>query len=172
MRGKTLIQHVWIASAASVAGLITLGYFSDRWPTRVVVAISCLGSSLSCLLLWGFGTSLGVLIVFAIAFGFFALSFAAVWTKLITIVARDDPLLPSILMGIFSFSRGLGNILSGPISNALLAGGRLQGAKFGYGVGAYVRASLLYTICACESLKLAALTTLQHRAPCCCIQEA
>jgi hypothetical protein len=40
---------------------------------------------------------------------------------------------------IFAFARGIGNISSGPISDALLTHNRLAGAKLGYGVDNYVR---------------------------------
>jgi hypothetical protein len=52
---------------------------------------------------------------------------------------EDDPLLPSTILVIFAFLRGVGNIASGPISNSLLAHGRITGAKGGYGVENYVR---------------------------------
>lgn len=127
-----------INSASSVVGLLLLGYLSDRWSTRSVVSFSCLGASLSCFLLWGFATRLPVLIVFSLAFGFFALGFAAVQNKLITVVAGDDPLVPPLVFSIFAFARGIGNVLSGPISTTLLQDGRLEHAKLGYGVENYV----------------------------------
>lgn len=60
---------------------------------------------------------------------------------MITIVAKDDYLLPPILFSVFTFVRGVGNVASGPIANALLKSGDIHGAKFGYGVEGYVGAS-------------------------------
>lgn len=65
-------------------------------------------------------------------------SYAAVWNRLITIISRDDPLLPPVIFSVFAFARGIGSILSGPISTALLKKGGLGHAAFGYGVGDYV----------------------------------
>jgi len=132
-KGTLLVSMM---NAASVAGLLMLGYMSDRWPTRLVVAISCFGTSLSCFLLWTFATYLSLLMVFAISFGFFGLGFTAVWSKLITIVAKDDPLQPPILVSIYSFVRGIGNVLSGPISTLLLRHAQIDG-KLMYGVNGY-----------------------------------
>ncbi|KAK9899406.1 MFS general substrate transporter [Cystobasidium minutum MCA 4210] len=128
---------VVMMNASSVVGLLLLGHLSDRWPARVVITISCMGSALSCFLLWGFATSVSVLVVFALLFGFFALGYAAVWNRLITIISRDDPLLPPVIFSVFAFARGIGSILSGPISTALLKKGGLGHAAFGYGVGDY-----------------------------------
>lgn len=76
-------------SAASVPGLLMVGYLSDIWPLRAVVTLSCGGSALSCLLLWGFSKTLGSLTAFAIVFGLLGLSFSALWTRLISIIARE-----------------------------------------------------------------------------------
>jgi hypothetical protein len=48
---------------------------------------------------------------------------------------KQDPLLPNILFGIYFFLRGLGNILSGPLSSSLLGTG--LNARFAYGVSGY-----------------------------------
>lgn len=62
-----------LCSASSVAGLLVLGYLSDRLSARLLIAISCFGASLACLFLWGFATQLGMLLAFAFVFGFFGL---------------------------------------------------------------------------------------------------
>jgi MFS family permease len=78
--------------AASVPGLLLMGYLSDHVPLRLVIVASCLGSALSCLFLWGFASqSAALLIVFAISFGLLALSFTAVWTKLISVISSKLP---------------------------------------------------------------------------------
>lgn len=64
--------------------------------------------------------------------------FAALWSKLITIMAKDDPLLPGILYSFIAFSRGLGEAVSGPIADALMAHAPMKTAKYGYGTGGYV----------------------------------
>ncbi|KAJ9122473.1 hypothetical protein QFC22_001900 [Naganishia vaughanmartiniae] len=82
--GTTLLA---ILNAASVPGLLLLGYLTDHWPLRMVITLSCLGSAAACLLLWGFSTNSGVLIAFVVIFGLLGPSFSAVWAKLIGIIA-------------------------------------------------------------------------------------
>jgi MFS family permease len=76
--------------AASIPGLLLLGYLSDKTSLRLVISLSCFGTALSCLLLWGFATNTGVLLAFVIMFGLLGLSFSALWTKLITVIARES----------------------------------------------------------------------------------
>ncbi|KAI5477336.1 hypothetical protein MNV49_006478 [Pseudohyphozyma bogoriensis] len=133
-----------LMNAASVPGCLTMGYLSDIIPVQYVIMLSCGGSAASCLLLWGFAKSLPILVVFCLTFGFLGLSFTAVWTKLVSIIALDDPLLPGVISSVFAFGRGLGNISSGPVASALLKTHTFKGAAGGYGVGNY-GALLLYS---------------------------
>lgn len=59
-------------------------------PFVYVVLLNCVGTALSCLFLWGFGTTNGVLVVFVLSFGLLGLSFAALWTKMISMIARGS----------------------------------------------------------------------------------
>ena len=55
-------------------------------------------------------------------------------TSLTSAIAENDPVVTSLVFSLFAFARGIGNILSGPVSNALLKSNTLANAKFGYGV--------------------------------------
>jgi hypothetical protein len=46
--------------------------------------------------------------------------------------------MPSNIFAFFALARGIGNIVSGPVSNGLLGHNSLSNAKFGYGIGNYV----------------------------------
>lgn len=61
-------------------------------PVRTVIVISCVGSGLSCAFLWGFGSTDGVLILFALIFGLLGPSFSAIWTQMIGLICSklDD----------------------------------------------------------------------------------
>lgn len=77
-----------VIAASSIPGLLLLGYLSDKISLRLVISLSCFGTALSCIFLWGFATSTGVLIAFVVMFGMLGLSFSAIWTNLITMIAR------------------------------------------------------------------------------------
>ena len=141
-----------LISAASVPGNALLGHFTDRMPINIAVFASSVAAAASCLFFWGFGTHEAVLVVFAILYGLFGLSFTALWFRIIGVIARmsfislmswltrteDDPTAPQIIFPIFAFLRGVGNITSGPISDALLKLDTLRGGAGAYGFRNYV----------------------------------
>ncbi|AFR95822.1 monocarboxylic acid transporter [Cryptococcus neoformans C23] len=132
-----------ILNAASVPGNTLLGYFSD-YSLRAVIVVSCVGSALGCAFLWGFGMNPGVLIVFAIIYGLLGTSFQALWSNMIGVISKDDPIAPPLVFSIFAFMRGIGNITSGPISGALLKHDTFPNGAGVYGFHNY-GALLLYT---------------------------
>ncbi|WVQ75331.1 hypothetical protein IAR50_004948 [Cryptococcus sp. DSM 104548] len=133
--GTALIS---ILNAASIPGTTLLGSLSDHLPIGIVISISCIGSALACAFLWGFGTTGGgVLVAFAILFGLLGPSFAALWTGMIGVIAKDNPLAPPMIFSIFAIFRGVGSLISGPISGALLKVKAMEGAPGAYGFQSY-----------------------------------
>ncbi|KGB76177.1 monocarboxylic acid transporter [Cryptococcus deuterogattii 99/473] len=126
-----------ILNGASVPGNALLGFLSDRFPLRVAITLSCVGSALACAFLWGFGMNAGMLITFAVVFGLLGPSFSAVWSKMIGVISMDDPVALTLIFSIFAFTRGIGNITSGPISQVLLKYNTMQGAAGAYGLNNY-----------------------------------
>jgi MFS family permease len=124
----------------SVLGSIGLGFLCDRLHVTTVITISTAGATLSVFLLWGLATKLPLLVLFAATYGFFAGGFSAIWAGMMNEVQRGcRGARMGTLMGLFAAGRGVGAVLSGPVSEALLRMGHLgggedgEGAKFGYG---------------------------------------
>ncbi|KAE9380516.1 MFS general substrate transporter [Stipitochalara longipes BDJ] len=121
----------------SVFGSIGMGVLCDHLQVTTVIAISTTGATLSVFLLWGFATKLPLLIAFAATYGFFAGGFSAIWSgmmKEVQGVSRDAKM--GTLMGLFAAGRGVGAVLSGPVSEVLLNKYHLgvvgAQARFGY----------------------------------------
>jgi MFS family permease len=122
-----------------VFGLIVLGYLSDNFDLRLSILLSALGSSLTVFFLWGFSNSLAPLVIFAAVYGFLAPSWSALWPRFISSVVGDDVQTSETLMSIFLASRGIGNVLSAPISVGLLHPWSLTDhSHFAYGLKGYV----------------------------------
>ncbi|TYJ55129.1 hypothetical protein B9479_004166 [Cryptococcus floricola] len=117
--GTALIS---ILNAASIPGTTLLGYLSDHLPIGIVISISGGG---------------GILIGFAVLFGLLGPSFAALWTGMIVVIAKDDLLAPPMIFSIFAICRGVGSLISGPISGALLKTNAMEGAPGAYGFQSY-----------------------------------
>ncbi|KAL7926456.1 major facilitator superfamily domain-containing protein [Trichoderma austrokoningii] len=140
-----------VLNIGSVVGPVTMGTLVDRYHVTTCVLISTAGSVFGVLLLWGLGSNIGILYVFSLAYGLFAGSFTTSWPGIMRHVVkvateRDsagevdgvgaskyDPLM---VIAFLSIGRGVGNIASGPLSEALIRGmpwlGQVAG---GYGSG-------------------------------------
>ena len=114
--------------------------------------ICCLSSGAATFFFWGFGTNNTLLILYAFTFGLFAPSVTTLWSRMISVIvctcrskvkaslltSADDLVLIPIIFSTLSFVRGVGNFVSGPISNELLKISALDGAVGAYGYDDYV----------------------------------
>ena len=108
-------------SLASVPGAVVMGLLGDRLPATTVILISSAGSAASVFLLWGLALHVGVLVVFAIAYGFFAGGFSSTWPGILhEMKRRDDRSDTGLVFAMLMGGRGLGFVLSGPVGGALL----------------------------------------------------
>ncbi|ODN91370.1 hypothetical protein L198_05882 [Cryptococcus wingfieldii CBS 7118] len=127
-----------ILNASSIPGNALMGYLSDRIPLKLVMLFNLSMAALSCAILWGFGTNGGMLVGFSIIFGALGLSFATLWTGMISVIAKDDPVAPPLVLAIFTLVRGIGSLVCGPISQSLLKLTALNGKASGaYGLHNY-----------------------------------
>lgn len=119
---------VVLVNIAAVVGSITMGGVIDRWDVTVGIFISTLGAVLSVFLIWGFSTSLPTLFVFSIVYGLFAGSFANTYPGILRTVQRSTGQMEgSMIFGFLCLGRGIGNVMSGPVSEALIRTGNVGG---------------------------------------------
>lgn len=129
-------------NVASVFGCIAMGLFVDRFHASTCIMISTVGTVIGTFLLWGFATNMAVLYVFCVIYGFFAGSYTSAWTGIIKQVTSKPGATggsafdPVMVFGYLAAGRGIGNVVSGPLSEALVKGVAWQGqAVGGYGSG-------------------------------------
>ena len=125
-----------LLNGASIPGTIIFGMQSDRLHVTNMILITTLGAATSVLVLWGCSVSLPTLCAFSIVYGFFAGAFSTSYGAIMREVKATEPRTDSgIVFGMLCAGRGIGNIVSGPLSEALLAnGGAWKGAAgLGYG---------------------------------------
>ncbi|RHZ61288.1 hypothetical protein CDV55_104257 [Aspergillus turcosus] len=126
---------VILLNLASVFGCIMMGSLVDRCHATTCILISTVGTVLATFLLWGFAVSLAPLFVFCVAYGVFAGSFTSTWPAILGEVRRKNAYAdPGIVFGFLCSGRGIGNVVSGPLSEALMAGEKWT-AGYGYGSG-------------------------------------
>ncbi|KAL8922799.1 MAG: hypothetical protein Q9208_004924 [Pyrenodesmia sp. 3 TL-2023] len=119
-----------IYSLAQVVGQMAFGHVSDmrikrlwqdqRVPVEILVFLSPCVSGVAILVLWGPAHSLGMLIAFAIVYGISAGGFAVLWARMASTLS-PSPALALTTFSYFACMKGIGNIVTGPISSALIS---------------------------------------------------
>ncbi|MCJ1382425.1 hypothetical protein MMC17_005538 [Xylographa soralifera] len=109
-------------SMAQVGGQLTFGFLSDgRLPLHFLLLLSPLVSAIAAFTLWGFSHSLPPLSVFSLIYGFFGAGYVVLWGRM-GMALSDDPTAALATYSVFAFQKGIGNVLAGPISAAVLLG--------------------------------------------------
>ncbi|SPO02804.1 related to monocarboxylate transporter 2 [Cephalotrichum gorgonifer] len=130
-----------IVNVSSVFGCIVMGSLIDRFDPISCIFFSTVGTTIGVLVLWGLSSSLPVLYVFCVIYGFFAGSFTSTWPGVMKQVVASEERRhrgadPIMIFGWLAAGRGVGNIISGPLSEALVSGSPWKGQPgTGYGSG-------------------------------------
>ena len=126
-----------VLNASSVIGQIALGALSDRYPVTHILGISSITSSVAVFLIWGLSTSIAPLYIFSTLYGLFAGGYSSCWSAMILEIRKKDPNAETgLVLGLLAAGRGVGCVVCGPLSNALLKEKVwLHGVGGAYGTG-------------------------------------
>jgi MFS family permease len=135
---------IMLFNLAATMGLAGMGAMTDRFGSVACIIISAIGSAVSVFVLWGLSTSLPLVYVYCIAYGLFAGCWPSVWPAVIRETAQRGESCgfgyvdPMMTYGLLCVGRGLGSLIAGPLSEALLRDMPLQGQAFAsYGFASY-----------------------------------
>lgn len=128
---------VILFNVASVFGCVLMGSIVDKWHVTTCILISTIGSTISVFIVWGSSMSLPPLYIFCLTYGLFAGSFTSTWPGIMRDVKKKkDTADPSMIFACLAAGRGIGNVASGPLSEALIRGFPWRGsAGLAYGSG-------------------------------------
>ncbi|EUC43579.1 hypothetical protein COCMIDRAFT_100522 [Bipolaris oryzae ATCC 44560] len=133
---------IMLVNISATIGCVIMGWMTDKLKVTTCIVVSALGTAMSVLVIWGLATSLPVLYVFCVFYGLFAGSWTSVYPGIMRDVAKKGESAghssadPVVVMGYLLLARGIGNIVSGPLSEALVEGEPWRGqASAGYGSG-------------------------------------
>ncbi|KAL8662126.1 MAG: hypothetical protein Q9202_005018 [Teloschistes flavicans] len=128
---------VILFNVASVFGCVLMGAVVDKWHVTNCILVSTIGSTIGIFVVWGFSISLPPLYIFSLIYGLFAGSFTSTWPGIMRDVKkRRDNADSSMIFACLAAGRGVGNVASGPLSEALIHGFPWKGsADFAYGSG-------------------------------------
>ncbi|KAB8199451.1 major facilitator superfamily domain-containing protein [Aspergillus parasiticus] len=108
-------------NGGTVIGFVMIGHLVDRWHTANVILVATVCTVVGVFLIWGLSVSLPPLCVFAVLYGIFAGSASATWPGIVREVKNSDDTAPvGLVLGLLTAGRGVGSIVCGPISAALI----------------------------------------------------
>lgn len=117
-QGATLLA---IMSVSQTMGQLSFGYLSDRSiPLDLLIVLSMFTAAVAIYFSWGLAHNFEVMAAFSILYGFFGAGYTAMWARMGTAISTE-PTAAFAIFGIFCLGKGIGNVLAGPISGALLA---------------------------------------------------
>ncbi|KAH8751427.1 major facilitator superfamily domain-containing protein [Hyaloscypha finlandica] len=136
---------------SQIIGQIGIGYLSDHHSIYIPLFLSPFFSALCTFLLWGFAKSFAPLIIFSILYGIFSGGYSVLYCRFATSLTSTEELrgvegrgsgvergnqraTGLWLYSIFDFQRGVGNIVGGVVSGALVKG---RVVEVSYGAGKY-----------------------------------
>lgn len=129
-QGALLLALIGLAQVFSQLGL---GYMSDKVNIHILLFLATGIPAAFSIFVWGSAKTLPPLAAFAFVYSLFASGYSVLWTRLSMYVTNDTAAATTVY-GIFSFERGLGTVLAGPISSFLLNDTTALDA---YGLGRY-----------------------------------
>lgn len=129
-----------LVNAAAFVGSLCMGAAVDKFDVVYCLTVSAIVSTLAVFLLWGLSTSLAPLYVFCLVYGAFAGSTASAWSAIIRdTIAKRRGADSGMVFGFLAAGKGVSNLCSGPLSEALLRLGDWNAAKaYGSGYGALI----------------------------------
>ncbi|WYZ40207.1 hypothetical protein EsH8_IV_000548 [Colletotrichum jinshuiense] len=132
---------ILLINVASVFGCVAMGSLVDRFSAPLCLMLASAGATVGTFLIWGLSSSLGVLYLFCVVYGMFAGAYTSAWPGIMKEVVRHERekergVDPSMVFGMLAAGRGIGNVISGPLSEALIKGAPWRGeSAYGYGSG-------------------------------------
>ena len=136
MIGKTWL-HLPTSILADISSL-QQGMLVDRCHISVAILVVTLGQIIAIFVFWGLTSSQSMLYVFALVWGMFGGGFSATWSGYAPAMKRSNPSAHvdlGLVVALMAAGRGVGAVISGPLSEKLLNIGWHSHASFAYGTG-------------------------------------
>lgn len=115
---------------------VLIGFLCDRYHVTTAILIATLGSTVATFVFWGLASSEPMFYLFAISWGLFAGGYSTTWSGCANSLRQSgfQNLDFSSVLSLMAAGKGIGAIVSGPLSSRLLALGPLPNdSAFVYG---------------------------------------
>ncbi len=120
--GPTLASLTLVLiNLGSIFGCIAVGALVDRFDTMAIMLGVSMLAGTSVLIILGFTVAVPPLFIFSIAYGVTASAYSSHWGGLIREVQKaHEGTDANLIFGLLAAGRGVGSIISGPLSESLL----------------------------------------------------
>jgi MFS family permease len=109
-----------------VFGCVGVGSLVDRFDVTTVMLVVGTISSIAVFCILGFTTYIAPLYVFSLLYGMTAGAYSTNWGGIIKEIQKNDEGTDAnLVFGLLAAGRGVGSIISGPLSESLLADGKV-----------------------------------------------
>ena len=137
-----------LVNVAGMCGCIICGALVDRFEITKVLAGVSIGAAISVFAIWGSSSSFAALCVFAIFYGVTAGSYSTSWAGMIKdIKLKSTSADANVIFGFLAAGRGVGATISGPLSEALIAGSHSLLDKAGSGYDGKYGTLIIFSGC-------------------------
>ena len=123
-------------SISTFGGCLLLGSLVDHLHVCTIILLSTLGQLVAIFVFWGLANGQVLLYLFAVLYGVFGGAAFALWPGCTLAIRKAIPRChvdTGFVLSLLTAGKGLGSVVSGPLSTALLHSGWHVRAKFAYG---------------------------------------
>ncbi|KAI9892944.1 MAG: hypothetical protein M1814_000828 [Vezdaea aestivalis] len=114
---------VVLFNTTSVVGCLLMGAMTDKYHVTTCIIASTVGTMLSVFLFWGLSLSMAFLTIFALTYGLFAGCYTSTFPGILREIQTRDPRAPTgMVFAMLAAGRGVGSVVSGPLSEVLIRG--------------------------------------------------
>jgi hypothetical protein len=125
---------VALLNLASCGGFLLQGRLVDHYHVSWGILVSTIGSTIAVFGFWGCTTHEAMLYIFAILFGLFGLGYPGHWPGCAGDMRRTSPNVNTgLILSLLCAGKGVGTILAGPVSDAMLSVKLGKNAGLAYG---------------------------------------
>lgn len=128
-----------LINLATCFGAVMMGLLVDRFHISVAILISTVGQVIALLVLWGCTVSQPMLYIFSLAWGMFGGGYSSAWSGYASAIKPRDSnnngahFNTGLVVALMAAGRGVGAVVSGPLSESLLETGWKLNASLAYG---------------------------------------
>lgn len=125
-----------LINAAQIVGAMFIGYLCDRCHVTTAILVCSLGTVVAVFGFWTFATFKPLLYIFAIFYGITASGYSTTWSAIAKPIRESYPGTESgMIIALFSCGKGIGAVVSGPLSEALVEADHWNSAPYAFGSG-------------------------------------